>query len=73
MTEETNEISKLANMKFQRANHGAVKFDDEIYVFGGVGRRRQETPDEKYNISTNTWSTISAPENFGRLEDQFIS
>ena len=73
MTEETNEISKLANMRFQRANHGAVKFDEEIYVFGGVGRGRRFSSDEKYNISTNTWTTISAPQNFGRLEDQFIS
>ena len=71
--EWTYEISDAAKMNFHRANHGAIKFGQEIYVFGGNGQRFPLFKSEKYNISTDKWSIIPKRPELVQMKDEFIS
>ncbi|MDD3172085.1 MAG: kelch repeat-containing protein [Herbinix sp.] len=52
----TGEITDGASMEYSRSGHDAILCGDNIYVIGGIGG---PTKIEKYNIPTNTWTTIN--------------
>lgn len=51
----TNNLARLADMKKAHMNHGCLKYEQQIYVFGGF----VDQTCEKYSLNENSWTQIS--------------
>ena len=56
---ESSEFSKKASMNQWKGAHGIIKFNSEIYVFGGYGGGQRLSTAERYSIDWNIWNPIS--------------
>ena len=54
----SSELSRLADMNIARCRHGAHKFHEKIYVFGGCAADGLLKSAETYDMSQNLWVNL---------------
>ncbi len=57
---EMTAIRTLSPMREARASFGLVAFNGELFVFGGKRGKQILSTCEKYNIASNSWSSIKS-------------